>query len=124
MVVLLSPGSGVVWCAGRRGPPTVEGPRPPHPSRARGEPLDEAGTEILYGDAHRPGGAGDDLLGLLEVVGVEVFHLGLRDRADLVTGDRGDLGLVRLTRALLHPGGLEQHAGCRRRLGGEVRDPG
>src|SRR5687768_12509164 len=70
-------------------------------------------------DAHRPGGTGDDLLGLVEVVGVEVGHLGRGDLADLVTGDRGDLGLVRLARALLDTGGLEQHARGRRGLGDE-----
>src|SRR5919199_1366352 len=56
------------------------------------------------GDAHRPGGAGDDLLGL-------------------VAGDGGDLGLVRLARALLHTGGLEQHARGRRGLGDEGERP-
>src|SRR4051794_15350530 len=77
----------------------------------------------LDGDAHRPGGAGDDLLGLVEGVGVEVRHLGLRDLADLVAGHRGDLGLVRLAGALLHPGGLEQHLRGRRRLGDEGERP-
>src|SRR6185312_14266105 len=70
-------------------------------------------------DAHRPGGAGDDLLGLVEVVGVEVGHLGGGDLADLVTGDRGDLRLVRLARSLVDAGGLEQHARGRRGLGDE-----
>src|SRR3954466_5102740 len=70
-------------------------------------------------DAHRPGGAGDDLLGLVEVVGVEVGHLGGGNLADLITGDRGDLRLVRLARSLVDTGGLEQHARGRRGLGDE-----
>ncbi len=37
-------------------------------------------------DAHLAGGAGDDLLGGVEVVGVEVGHLGLGDLADLRRG--------------------------------------
>src|SRR3712207_3414106 len=88
----------VVWCTGRRGPPTSA------------EWCGGWGGSARDRDAHRPGGAGDDLLGLVQVVGVEVDHLGGGDLADLVTGDRGDLGLVRLARALLDTGGLEQHA--------------
>ena len=102
-----SPGdkTPIVWCTGRRGPPTGAG---------------RSGEELsLDRDAHRPGGAGDDLLGLVEVVGVEVGHLGRGDLADLVTGDRGDLGLVRLARSLVDTGGLEQHARGRRGLGDE-----
>ena len=38
-------------------------------------------------DAHLAGGAGDDLLGGVEVVGVEVGHLGLGDRPDLLAGE-------------------------------------
>src|SRR3954449_12764017 len=113
MVVLLSrprrlTGARVVWCHGPGGPSHVcwTGPvRVRVVQRSAGDR-----------DAHRPGGAGDDLLGLVEVVGVEVGHLGLGDLADLVTGDRGDLGLVRLARALLDAGGLEQHARGRRGL--------
>src|SRR3712207_9415378 len=89
----------------------------------RGPPTGTAGIRadpgvlLLDGDAHRPGGAGDDLLGLVEVVGVEVGHLGLRDLADLVARDGGDLGLVRLARALLDAGGLEiGRASCRERV--------
>src|SRR3712207_2914617 len=51
---------------------------------------------LLDGDAHRPGGAGDDLLRLVERVGVEVGHLGLGDLADLVAGDAGDRKSTRL----------------------------
>src|SRR3954447_18996496 len=66
-----------------------------------------SGEELLPGDVdpHRAGGAGDDLRGGLDVVGVEVLHLGLRDLASLVARDRRDLGLVRRRRALLDPGG-------------------
>jgi hypothetical protein len=42
-------------------------------------------------DAHRARGAGDDLRGGVEVVGVEVGHLALGDLADLVRGDRPTL---------------------------------
>src|SRR4051794_32457341 len=114
MVVLLSGvavegGPPVVWCTGLA--------RPSHrcwiPERVIRFVQRSAGD----GDAHRPRGAGDDLLRLVEVGGVEVGHLGLGDLADLVTGDRGDLGLVRLARALLDAGGLEQHARGRRGLG-------
>src|SRR4051794_41447223 len=52
----------------------------------------------VRGDAHGPGGAGDDLGGLLDAVGVEVLHLGLGDLADLVGGQVRHLGLVRLDR--------------------------
>ena len=56
--------------------------------------------QLLDGDAHRPGGAGDDLGGCVDVVGVEIFLLGLGDLAHLIPADLGDLGLVRLRRAL------------------------
>src|SRR5581483_1792357 len=77
------------------------------------------GPSALDGHAHRPGGAGDDLLGLVQVVGVEVGHLGLRDLADLLTGELGDLGLVRGAGSLVDPRGLEDQLGRRRRLGDE-----
>src|SRR4051812_3793448 len=70
-------------------------------------------------DAHGAGGAGDDLLGGVQVVGVQVGHLGGGDVADLVAGDLGDLGLVRLAGALLHARGLEDQLRGRRRLGDE-----
>src|SRR5262249_44139211 len=74
-------------------------------------------------DAHGAGGAGDDLLGLLERVGVEVRHLGLRDLTELVARDAADLGLVRLAAALVHPGGLLDELRGRRRLGDEAERP-
>src|SRR3954454_15366319 len=74
-------------------------------------------------DAHRTSSAGDDLRGLIDVVGVEVGLLGLGDLADLVPGDLGDLGLVRLAGALLDTSGLEQQARGRRRLQLEVERP-
>src|SRR5437660_95596 len=39
-------------------------------------------------DAHGAGGAGDLLLGRVEIVGVEVGHLGLGDLRELLVGDR------------------------------------
>src|SRR4051812_25353796 len=71
------------------------------------------------GDAHRPGGAGDDLLGGVEVVGVEVGHLALGDLADLRPADRRGLVGVRLARALLDTRGLEDQPRSRRSLGDE-----
>src|SRR3954451_23350143 len=83
-------------------------------------------TKVLRGwgsaldrDAHGTRGAGDDLRRGVQVVGVEVGHLGGGDLADLRLGDLGDLGLVRLAGALLHACGLEDHPGGRRRLGDE-----
>src|SRR5690606_17620863 len=67
-------------------------------------------------DAHGTGGAGDDLLGGVQVVGVQVGHLGGGDLANLVTRDLRDLVLVRLAGALVHTRGLEDHLGGRRRL--------
>src|SRR5215472_9603088 len=74
-------------------------------------------------DAHRAGGAGDDLLGGLDRGRVQVGHLGLRDVADLRLGDRADLGLVRLGAALVHARGLLDQLGGRRRLGDEGERP-
>src|SRR3954453_9855291 len=53
------------------------------------------------GDAHRAGGAADDLRPRFDVVGVEVGHLALRDLADLRLADVCDLLRVRLAGALL-----------------------
>src|SRR6476660_1853010 len=74
------------------------------------------GIPLLHRDSHRPGGAGADLGRLIDVVGVQVFLLGLRDLAHLIAGHHGDLDLVRLARALLHPCGLQQQLGCGRSL--------
>ena len=71
---------------------------------------------LLDGDTHRPGGAGDDLGGCIDVVGVQIGLLGLRDLLHLIPADLGDLGLVRLGRSLAHAGGLEQQLGGGRRL--------
>src|SRR3954447_20760417 len=67
-------------------------------------------------DPHRPGGALDDLHRRVDVIGVQVGQLGGRDLADLVAGDRADLGAVGLGRALLEPGRLAQQHGRRRGL--------
>ena len=63
---------------------------------------------VLLGDvdAHRPRGAGDDLLGGIEVVGVEVGHLLLGDLAHLRAGERADLLLVRDAEPLSRPAAL------------------
>src|SRR4051794_22358139 len=100
-----------------RGPPTTA-PGSDEPGWCNAAD-DRRLPSALDGDAHRAGGAGDDALGLVQRVGVEVGHLGLRDLTDLVAGDGGDLGLVRLAGALLDAGGLEQHARGRRGLGDE-----
>src|SRR3954464_15688147 len=71
------------------------------------------------GDAHRPRGAGDDLLGGVQVVGVEVGHLALRDLANLRAADVGDLVGVRLAGALLPPRGLQDQPGGGGRLSDE-----
>src|SRR6476660_1686509 len=70
-------------------------------------------------DAHRAGGAGDDARRHLLVVGVEVFHLLAGDLEDLLAGELGDLGLVRLTGALGDARSLLDELGGRRRLGDE-----
>src|SRR5262249_15115760 len=71
-------------------------------------------------DAHRAGGAGDDLLGRLDRGRVQVGHLGLRDVADLGGGDGADLGLVRLGTALVHARGLLDQLGGGRGLRDEA----
>ena len=55
-------------------------------------------------DAHAAGRALDDLHRGVDVVGVEVGHLGLGDRADLVARDGADLVAVGLARALVDAG--------------------
>ena len=54
-------------------------------------------------DAHGAGGALDDLHGGVDVVGVEVGELGLRDLAHLVAGELADLVPLRHARALRRP---------------------
>src|ERR1700722_2511361 len=84
--------------------------------RKRAEAGPPTVVELYDGDAHRPGGAGDDLGRRVDVIGVEIGLLGLSDLANLIPGDLGDLGLVRLGRALAHAGRLEQQLGCGRCL--------
>src|ERR1700722_999126 len=84
--------------------------------RKRAEAGPPTVVELFDGDAHRPGGAGDDLGRSVDVIGVEVGLLGLGDLANLIPGDLGDLRLVRLGRALAHACGLEQKLGGGRRL--------
>src|ERR1700680_4761492 len=72
------------------------------------------------GETHRARGALDDPHGVVDVVGVEVLHLQLRDLTHLVTRDLADLVTVGDGRSLLHPGRLlEQVVG-----GGSLRDEG
>jgi hypothetical protein len=60
------------------------------------------------------GRSGDDLRRLVEVVRVEVGELLLGDVAHLLLGDRRDLRLVGLGRALVEPDGLlDEHRGGR-----------
>ncbi len=47
------------------------------------------------GDAHRAGGAGNDLLGGINVVGIEVGHLDLGDLGELLVGELADLVALR-----------------------------
>src|SRR5680860_1494798 len=70
-------------------------------------------------DAHRAGGALDDLHRRVDVVGVEVGQLGRGDLAHLVLGQLADLLLVRDTRPLLQTCRLLDHLSRRRRLGDE-----
>src|SRR5680860_489526 len=70
-------------------------------------------------DAHRAGGALDDLHRRVDVVGVEVGQLGRGDLAHLVLGQLADLLLVRDARPLLKTCRLLDHLSRRRRLGDE-----
>ena len=74
-------------------------------------------------DAHRSGGAAHLLLGRLEIVGVEVWELGLGDFGDLRLGHRAGLLTTRVLRGLLEPGGLAQEHGSRRGLEHERERP-
>src|SRR5512143_2425358 len=70
--------------------------------------------------SHVAGRALDDLLGRLEVVGVEVGELRPGDLLDLLLGDLADLLLVRRPGPLGDPGRLLQEVGGRRGLDDEV----
>src|SRR5579872_2284627 len=67
-------------------------------------------------DAHRAGGAGDDLHRRLDVVRVEVGHLCLCDLAAFRHGDLADFLAVGLTRAFVDAGCLFDEFRCRRGL--------
>src|SRR5690348_15661360 len=84
--------------------------------------LPRAGS-VADGGTHRAGGPGDDLLGLLDVVGVQVGHLLLRDLAELGLADRPDLVLLRYAGTLGYAGRLDQQSGRRRRLEDEREGP-
>ena len=47
------------------------------------------------GDAHGTGGAGNDLLSGINVVGIEVGHLDLGDLGELLVGELADLVALR-----------------------------
>src|SRR5271165_533830 len=67
-------------------------------------------------DAHRARGAGHDLRGRVDVVGVEIRHLRLGDLAHFVHRDLADFLAVGLARTFLHAGRLLDELRCRRRL--------
>ena len=68
-------------------------------------PSHAGGASVGDGDAHGPGGPGDDVHRGVDVVGVQVGHLGLGDLLDLGLADLAD-GLQRVAGALLQAGGL------------------
>src|SRR5919201_3340250 len=55
--------------------------------------------------AHRPSRPLDHLHSLVELIGVEVLHLDLRNLSELIAGHPADLVTVRLVRSLLDAGG-------------------
>src|SRR5258708_35239867 len=69
---------------------------------------------LADGDAHRASGAGDDLFGGFDAVGVQVLHLLLGDVAQLLWGDAANLRLVRCTGTLVYARGLldQVRGGC------------
>src|SRR5580765_892567 len=99
-----------MWSSGQRGPATVAW------SVAR---YDAERRVLLGRDAHRAGCALHDLHRGVDVVGVEVGHLGQRDLADLVLGQPTDLLLVWNPGALLQAGRLLDQLGRGRGLGDE-----
>src|SRR5687768_8606169 len=74
---------------------------------------------LHYLEAHRTGGAFNDLGCGLKVVRVEVLHLGGRDLGELRALDGSRRNLARLLRARLELGRLLQKEARRRGLGGE-----
>src|SRR5690606_17210521 len=92
-------------------------------SRRTTRPRRDLPLSVLDGDPHRPGGAGDDLLRRLTVIGVEVGHLPLRDLTQLSLGDRAHLRRVRRPRALLDAGRLDEQPSRGRGLENERERP-
>jgi len=90
-------------------------------SAANRNRLADLRTSLLVDDVqpHRPCSSLDGPDRRVEVRGVEIGKLLLRDVADLLPGDLPDLLLVGHARALLDPGGLLEEHGRRRRLGDE-----
>src|SRR5690606_20481285 len=77
------------------------------------------GSALHHFEAHRTGGTFDDLRRLIDVVGVEILHLGFSDLAHLAAGHLASDSLARLLGARLQLGGLLQEISGRRRLGFE-----
>src|ERR1700741_82390 len=95
------------WCGPAPGPATVSHRTMPAGYNDLGTTtwVQRRGPErqlVDHRDAHRPGGAGDDLDGGVDVLGVEVFHLALGDGPELLPVHLGDFGLVRFGRSLAH----------------------
>src|SRR5665647_1118396 len=106
-------------CLAIRGPPVVQAATWSPPTSAAGRRARPSGCLLLYLDAHAAGGALDDLHRGVDVVGVEIWRLGLGDGADLLAGHRADLLAVGLAGTLVDAEGLAQQHGGRRRLGDE-----
>src|SRR5690606_12559159 len=109
--------AGLDFCA-RRSASSGEYARP---SSIRAAPflyalLRKPMSSALHRDAHGTSGAGDDLRRRLDVVRVQIRHLGLRDLADLRLGDLADLVGVRDGGALLEASGLLDELSGRRGL--------
>ena len=73
------------------------------------------------GDAHGTGGTGDDPLGGLNIVGIEVGHLDLGDLGELLLGELADLVALGNARAALEAQGLLDQVSRRRSLADEVK---
>src|SRR5450631_2047718 len=92
-------------------------PGPTHKGRSRS--LIPDWLRSAGGNAHRASRSGDDLGRLVDVVGVEVFHLHRGYLTDLLSRQVADLGLVRFARALGHARSLLDQLGRRGGLGDE-----
>src|SRR5206468_2800987 len=73
-------------------------------------------SDSFHRHAHRTGRASDDAHRAVEVSGVQILHLGLRDVLELRAGQLADLVEVRARRALFELDGLLDQHTSRRRL--------